>query len=72
VIILAYGGCDKNNNLIEFLIFPSFKSNSLFPPLLWISFDHTLNSIVPASYKCSLVPLQIVVLRMNEGIESIL
>ena len=35
---LAYGGCDKNKNLIEFLIFPSFKSNSLFPPLLWICF----------------------------------
>ena len=25
-------------NLIKFLIFPSFKSNSLFPPLFWICF----------------------------------
>jgi len=32
----------------------------------------TLNSIVPISYKCSLVPLQIVVSRVNEGIESML
>jgi len=31
-INLAYGGCDKNKNKnsIEFLIFPSFKSNELF------------------------------------------
>jgi len=30
----------------------------------------TINSIVPTSYKYSLVPLQLVVHRVNEGIES--